>query len=77
MFIYLSKLLPLFFYPLGVVSLTIILALVFKQRERLQRWSLRIGLIILWLAGNRWVSSVLHARSNGAIYPRRTSPRLR
>ncbi|NLN69323.1 MAG: YdcF family protein [Chloroflexi bacterium] len=56
MFVYLSKLLPLFFYPLGVVSLTVILALVFKQRERLQRWLLRIGLIILWLAGNRWVS---------------------
>ena len=62
MFVYLSKLLPLFVYPLGLVCLIIILVLAIEKRNRFPRGLLIAGLIILWLAGNRWVSYSL-ARS--------------
>lgn len=56
MFVYLSKLLPLLIYPLGLVCLIIIVALIIGNRRRTPRWLLITGLIILWLASNRWVS---------------------
>ena len=56
MFVYLSKLLPLFIYPLGLVALIIFVVLVVEKRNRFPRGLLIVGLIILWLAGNRWVS---------------------
>lgn len=56
MFVYLSKLLPLFIYPLGLVSLIILIVLIVEKRNRFLRGLLIAGLIILWLASNRWVS---------------------
>lgn len=56
MFVYLSKLLPLFIYPLGLVSLLILMVLIIEKRDRFPRGLLIAGLIILWLASNRWVS---------------------
>lgn len=56
MFVYLSKLLPLFIYPLGLVSLIILLVLIIEKRDRFLRGLLIAGLVILWLASNRWVS---------------------
>lgn len=62
MFVYLSKLLPLLVYPLGLACLLIILALASKYRRGFQRAVLIIALILLWLSSNRWVSYAL-ARS--------------
>ena len=56
MYVYLSKLLPLFIYPLGLVSLIILLVLIIEKRDRFPRGLLIAGLVILWLASNRWVS---------------------
>ena len=56
MFVYLSKLLPLLIYPLGFVTIIIILVLIIEKRRECPRVLLIMGLIILWLAGNRWVS---------------------
>jgi len=56
MFVYLSKLLPLLIYPVGLVSLIILLVLIIEKRSRFPRGLLTFGLIILFLAGNRWVS---------------------
>jgi len=56
MFVYLSKLLPLLIYPLGLVSLIIILVLIIEKRNRFPKGLLIFGLIILWLGSNRWVS---------------------
>ena len=56
MFVYLSKLLPLFIYPLGLVTVIILLVLIIENRNRFPRGLLIFGLILLWLAGNRWVS---------------------
>lgn len=56
MFVYLSKLLPLFIYPLGLVALIILVVLIVEKRNRFPRGLLIVALIILWLASNRWVS---------------------
>lgn len=62
MFVFLSKFLPLLIYPLGLGCVLIILALVFSKHRRVRTAALWAALVILWLGGNRWVSSSL-ARS--------------
>ena len=62
MFVYLSKLLPLLVYPLGLACILIIMAIIFKYRRGLQRGLMIFAVILLWLSSNRWVSYAL-ARS--------------
>jgi len=72
MFVFLSKLLPPFVYPLGLACLMILLAAWLDWRSvahtgtarwhRLRRWLLVTALLILWLGGNRFVAAGL-ARS--------------
>lgn len=62
MFVYLSKLLPLLVYPLGLSCLLLIFALAAKYRHGLQKGLMIFALILLWLSSNRWVSYAL-ARS--------------
>jgi len=59
MFIFFSKLLPTFIYPMGLAVLLIVLALGYKSKLRLQRTSMIIALFILWVGGNAWVSTSL------------------
>jgi uncharacterized SAM-binding protein YcdF (DUF218 family) len=61
-FVFLSKLLPQFIYPLGLVVVLIILALVFQRRRTWQTGILLLAIAIVWVGGNSWVSSQL-ARS--------------
>lgn len=56
MFVYLSKLLPLLVYPLGLACILLILALVLDKRGRWRRSMLIAALTLLWLGSNRWVS---------------------
>ena len=62
MFVFLSKFLPPFVYPLGLIGLLILLALLLARRHRLQKITLLLALVCLWLAGNHWVAMGL-ARS--------------
>jgi uncharacterized SAM-binding protein YcdF (DUF218 family) len=66
MFIFLSKLLPAFVYPLGLVFILLGLALVLarpsKKWIKWQRIVLITALVCLWLGGNRWTAMTL-ARS--------------
>jgi uncharacterized SAM-binding protein YcdF (DUF218 family) len=59
MFIYLSKLLPLFAYPIGLTWLLIILSLVMIKKTRFLRIILLAASLVLWISGNRWVSMSL------------------
>jgi uncharacterized SAM-binding protein YcdF (DUF218 family) len=61
-FVFLSKFLPPFVYPLGLIGLLILLALFLEKRSRLQRIILILALVCLLLAGNSWVATTL-ARS--------------
>jgi uncharacterized SAM-binding protein YcdF (DUF218 family) len=56
MFVYLSKLLPLLVYPLGLACILLMLALALKGRPKWRRGLMIASLVILWLGGNRWVS---------------------
>lgn len=59
-FIFFSKLIPLFFYPLGLVSLLLILIIFisWKQRSWIQLPA-ALALIIILVSGNIWVSQAL------------------
>jgi uncharacterized SAM-binding protein YcdF (DUF218 family) len=59
MFIYLSKFVPPFIYPLGLACLLILAGLLLYRRLRWQRASLILALALLLVGGNRWVASEL------------------
>ena len=59
MFIFLSKFLPLFVYPIGLVSLLIVAALIFIKKQRLARWLLVLAFLILFVTGNKYFANAL------------------
>jgi uncharacterized SAM-binding protein YcdF (DUF218 family) len=56
MFIFLSKILPPLLYPLGLACILLLIALLLKNKSKFQRFLLIITLLVLYLAGNRWVA---------------------
>jgi uncharacterized SAM-binding protein YcdF (DUF218 family) len=62
MFVFLSKFLPLFVYPLGLAFILLLLALILRRKPRLQTIVLIAAVLILLVSSNRWVSFSL-ARS--------------
>lgn len=63
MFVFLSKFLPAFVYPLGLATLLLAVGWLFLRRKpRVQFAFLAAAFLILFIGGNRWVSSAL-ARS--------------
>ena len=60
MFLYLSKLLPLFFYPLGLISVCLIVALVtLRKRPRMATIAISLSLAVLLLSSNAWVAKYM------------------
>ncbi len=60
MFLFLSKLLPIFIYPLGLACLLMLLALLmYWRRSRLVPLPLFLALVILVFSSNSWVSNTL------------------
>jgi uncharacterized SAM-binding protein YcdF (DUF218 family) len=60
MFLFLSKLLPLFVYPLGLSCLLLLLALVLLWRKpRLAALNIVLALVLLLAGGNTWVANQL------------------
>ncbi|BAZ32588.1 hypothetical protein NIES4074_50940 [Cylindrospermum sp. NIES-4074] len=60
MFLYLSKLLPLFFYPLGLASVSLVVALVtLWKRPRTAALAIAFSLTLLLLSSNAWVAKSL------------------
>lgn len=60
MFLYLSKLLPLFFYPLGLASVSLVVALVtFSKKPRIARIAIALALTLLLFCSNAWVAKYL------------------
>ncbi|KAF0111826.1 MAG: Uncharacterized protein FD147_628 [Chloroflexi bacterium] len=57
MFIFLSKLLPLFFYPIGLVCLLLLLTLLFWKKPRFAKILLIFSFVVLFICGNRYISS--------------------
>jgi len=70
MYVYLSKILPVFMMPLGVVSLLLLLALFFLRRgkRRTSAAFLVLGLAVLWTASTPFVAAQL-LRQAESRYP--------
>jgi uncharacterized SAM-binding protein YcdF (DUF218 family) len=62
MFIFLSKFVPPFLYPLGLIFLLLILALIIRRRPRLRTVVIVAALVVLFLGSNKLVAFTL-ARS--------------
>ena len=56
MFVFLSKFLPLFVYPLGLACMLLIGALIWRKKERLGFSLILAALVVLLISSNRWVS---------------------
>lgn len=56
MFVFLSKLLPLFVYPVGLTAALLFLALILHRRARLRNSLIVLALMVVFLSGNRWVA---------------------
>jgi uncharacterized SAM-binding protein YcdF (DUF218 family) len=74
MFLFLSKLLPLFIYPLGFASLMLVVALfTFWKRPRVAAIAIFLSLLAILLPSNSWVANSL-VRSLEAQYVPTTLP---
>lgn len=56
MFLFLSKLLPLLIYPAGLTVLLLAGALLLRRRPRWRNGLTSAALLLIWLAGNRFVA---------------------
>ncbi len=59
MFIILSKLLPLFIYPLGLVCILLVILLLLRSTPRRTRILLLVALAILWLSSINWTTATI------------------
>ncbi len=61
MFLFFSKLLPIFLYPLGLscVLLIVSLVLIWKKRSRLAIIPISVTLFVLFLSSSAWISDAL------------------
>lgn len=59
MFVFLSKFLPVFVYPLGLTWIFLLVALLARRSSRWQKTSLGVAFALLWIGGNGWVSTSL------------------
>jgi uncharacterized SAM-binding protein YcdF (DUF218 family) len=66
--IFLSKLLPIFVYPVGLSVLFLLLVIVLWKKKKLALILLISAVVILWVGGNRWVAMSL-TRSLEIQYP--------
>ncbi len=62
MFVFLSKFLPNFVYPVGLTFVLLILALILRNKKRVRNGLIIFALLLIYLSGNRWVAMSL-ARS--------------
>jgi uncharacterized SAM-binding protein YcdF (DUF218 family) len=74
MFVYLSKLLPLFIYPLGLACLFLLFTMIFNQYKHNRRGWVIAALILLIISGNRYVSMGLARSLEWRDLPPETTP---
>ena len=77
MFVFLSKFLPLWFYPLGLIWLILIAYLVLTRKQtqsRNFRWLISLVVVLIFLLGNRWVPAMLARSLEWRYFPPHTIP---
>lgn len=58
MFVFLSKLIPIFLYPLSLAAI-LLAGAVFLRKGKWQKRLLIAGVVLIWLGGNGWVTGAL------------------
>ncbi len=61
MFLYLSKIVPLFIYPLGLTCILLALTFFLRKKKHWQKRAVGLALALLFLGGNAWFSAWLVA----------------
>lgn len=77
MFVFLSKFLPLWFYPLGFIWLLLVLYLVLSRKQiegRRYRWIVLLVVILIFLLGNRWTPAILTRSLEWRYFPPTSFP---
>jgi uncharacterized SAM-binding protein YcdF (DUF218 family) len=74
MFVYLSKLLPLFVYPLGIVVVLLVLALIINRKAKWHKALQILALATLLIGSNRWLSYGLARSLEWRNLPAETQP---
>jgi uncharacterized SAM-binding protein YcdF (DUF218 family) len=59
MFIFLSKFLPLFVYPIGLVCVLILAALLFWKHRKFSKVILILAFLVIFIGGNRYLANTL------------------
>ena len=76
MFVFLSKLLPIFIYPLGLAVALLLVAVLMKRSPRWGRICILASLGILLIASNTWVPSALTRVLEWQYMPLETYPQV-
>lgn len=71
-FVFLSKLFPLFIFPLGLIALLLILALAWRRGRRV---AIALALIVLWVGSSRYVAYALLRSLETQYLPPAATPR--
>jgi uncharacterized SAM-binding protein YcdF (DUF218 family) len=74
MFVFLSKLLPQFFYPIPLVCFILIFSILLNHKTRLRNFVVVVAIIILLVAGNRWVALSIAQSLEWRYQPAETIP---
>jgi uncharacterized SAM-binding protein YcdF (DUF218 family) len=77
MFVFFSKFLPQFIYPLGLSWMLIFLVLILIRKKKELRWVKRIlwlVIILLWVGGNQWISGLLTRSLEWQYFPPQNLP---
>jgi len=75
MFLFLSKLLPIFIYPLGLACCLLVIALLLKQQSRWMKITISAALFTLWIGGNGWVAMALTKSLEWQYFPPEQLPK--
>jgi uncharacterized SAM-binding protein YcdF (DUF218 family) len=75
MFLFLSKFLPLFVYPVGLVFLLLWAAFVYSEKHEIARRIILFAVLVLWVSGNSWSAMALGRSLEWRYLPLAETPR--
>ncbi len=74
MFVFLTKFIPLFVYPLGSAFLLLLLGLILSKKKRLFKVTVILAVFFIWLGGNSWVAKSLSRSLEWRYFPQEEYP---
>ncbi len=71
---FLSKFIPLFIYPVGLMWILLLLALGLRKRPGWQRMTIIVTIALIWIGGNTWVADSLTRALEWQYLPSEETP---